>query len=334
MKEIDKGYWDEYYQFWDWFVQEWFKRRENNPTSRRCGNYDYEDLARSFKAAVNDLNFNELPNPYFGDPKNGVEAVIINLNPGGSEIDENRAGTDATQFYSNLKDTDKKHGKGWLMWKFVDDAKCSYKRFVGNDDESVNWSQLNPSLRGHKPEVCGVKWWQGSNPRQIGGKMGWIRRIYGNDLCPSKVFALELCPYHSKNFKVSATLGLKEFIKDWVVSPAVHAVAENRKLDFALAVGGMNDDGKGTMVDIMNAICGEPEMVWSFENPSCVESCKWPLNSKGEPTRRKYVLFRGDVNGACARILVTMMQGGNKMPGKDFEDVEKDVRAYCKVHPL
>ena len=150
---IDKDYWEEYYKFWDDFVVEWFNQRKQGFKTPQ------DEDSQAFYKAVDGLDFDELPNPYFGDPKNGVDAVIINLNPGGSEKDKDKKSTDATQCYSNLKKTDE-HGNciGWLMKKFVDDAECSYKWFVGNDDENVNWSQLNPDRRWHRPEVCGVKW--------------------------------------------------------------------------------------------------------------------------------------------------------------------------------
>ena len=193
-------YWEAYYSFWDDFVKAWYNRRSHGYEVPQ------DEISRAYNNAVANLVFDELPNPYFGDPKNGVDAVIINLNPGGSEKDANKAGTDATQFYSNLKYGE--HGRGWLMWKFVYEAMCSYRGFIGNDKnllkdgKVVNWSQLNPALRGHKPEVCGVKWWQGTNPRRVGGKrIPWLTRIYQNQgLTPEEVFALELCPYHSAGF--------------------------------------------------------------------------------------------------------------------------------------
>ena len=302
----DTKYWDDYYERWDRFVKEWFKERENEKRSEN-EKYPiwekYKEISEAYNNAVAKLNFDELPNPYLGDPKNGVDAVIINLNPGGSEKDKNMAGTDATQFYSNIDVGDDVSG-GWLMRKFRDEANCSYKRFVGNDENAnVNWSQLNPKLRGHTPEVCGVKWWQGDDPKRVGGRMGWIRRIYGNEnLCPSKVFALELCPYHSKKFKADAKSGLKEFIRDRVVLPAVRAVVES-KLPFAIAVGAtfraifdnagsdLEKNGfKAEKIEEWSCVKDDKKLIINDKAREIID--KWPPLGKEHKKERNYKLYR------------------------------------------
>ena len=367
MATINKKYWNDFYKFWDEFVVNWCSQREKGIETLQ------DEDSQALYEAVNGLVFDELPNPYFGDPRNGVDAVIINLNPGGSEKDENKAGTDATQFYSNLKETDKHgNGKGWLMWRFVHDAKCSYKRFVGDEDKNINWSQLNPELRWHRPEVCGVKWWQGlltegengdelyegKNRKVIHSsassqRIEWARRIYNNPwIDPAKVFALELCPYHSKSFDFDSKKldddnrnRVFNFIADHVIHPALMAVVES-KLDFAVAVG------KTTAIYLeqqLKQISGGEykiearlEREW-WEGSDDIGSWNWPTTNdsatgKKRLTHRKYCLFAlRDKDGRMARFLVTAAPGGNTTPGKDFEKkkIESElILKYVRGEPL
>lgn len=55
---------------------------------------------------ISGLNIDELPTPYLGHPQKGVDAVVIDLNPGGSELigfgDFQGEHSDATQYYSNI----------------------------------------------------------------------------------------------------------------------------------------------------------------------------------------------------------------------------------------
>ncbi|MBR6530108.1 MAG: hypothetical protein IKT43_01680, partial [Clostridia bacterium] len=127
-----------------------------------------------------------------------AKAVILNLNPGMSD----------TICYGAYKGTNAEDTKcfrnfnqpiGWLIKKFRDEHDKKYSSFCSQ------WSPLNPQLRDRKnyPNyVCGLKWWQGINPDRVQGKrVPWLKRIYGNaQLSPGEVFALELCPYHSKEF--------------------------------------------------------------------------------------------------------------------------------------
>lgn len=318
-------YWRDYYDFWDSFVRQWF---ENNacPTN---------DVTRWYRSCVANLNLDELPEPYLGTPHGKVKAVFINLNPGGSLGD-----LEGTKFYSNRMDEQ----RGWLIREFMK-MQCSYRKFIDN------WSALIPKLKRYNPEVCGVDWWQGVDRKLVGGsskrgrqiRMNWVCQIYGKtksadetnssegEISSLDVFALELCPFHSVKFKgLAEKPGKKEildFIRDWVIYPASHAVAE-KGLDFAIAAGGMKN-GNGTLTDIFDAICGMPEKVWSYEQ----SPYGWPLNGKGSPMQRKYVLYKVS-NDKPARILVTMMEGGNKAPSKNFNEIEVQIRTYCKDNPL
>lgn len=340
-REIDKSYWENYYKFWDWFVQEWFKERAKNPDSIKYDDkYDYKNLEEAFKRAVDGkkaddcLEVDELPTPYLGDPRDGVDAVIINLNPGLSEIirfgeflGEN---SDKTQYFSN-------RGKplGWLIDEFENNAKGEYSKFIGIDS-NINWSCLNPALLDTKKYprwVCGVDWWQGYDKNMIerrlpgGGKfpgrrrpnqrMPWINRIYRRNISLSKVFALELCPYHSKGFgfdngKIdSATKKvLVELITEHVIQPAATAVVENVKVQFALAVG-------KAIADVLDEIGAKCINEWSLETQN------------NKRTYKRYVVRAND--GRDASIIVTWMKYNQGIPApvRDCEGLERQILKEC-----
>lgn len=340
-REIDKSYWENYYKFWDWFVQEWFKERAKDPNPIKYDDkYNYKELAAAFATSVDELNFDELPTPYLGNPKKGVDAVIINMNPGLSEKIRFREflgeDSDKTQYFSN-------RGKplGWLIDEFENKAKAEYSKFIGIDSE-INRSCLNPELldtKKHPRWVCGVDWWQGYDDkfivkgvpgkRHADQRMPWIKRIYGKDISPTKVFALELCPYHSKIFHSELDDVLSEFIGKWVIEPAMTAVVQY-ELPFALAAG-------RPIADVLdNMITGKKIMAkkikcWSYKDTiEELKEMEWPDNTKKKPTNRTYCLY--SIKAPCGewgKILVTWASApGNSAPGGGFEKPEIKIRDY------
>ena len=308
--------WQEYYDGWDNFVKKWFEHRPSMP--------DDEGVSERFFRFVqtkNDvgewepLDLNILPTPYLGCPDAGVEAVVMHMNPGLSEIA--RYGkfigesTDATQSYMNID-----RPIGWLIREFRDRAECSYSEFL------KSWSCLNPDLGCHDPQVCGWEWWN--------YEMEWIRRVYDNaQMSSSKVFALELCPYHSKRFGIRQrsrfNKELLPFIREHVIDVAIAAVQEN-KLPYAVALG-------AEFYRIFDKL-EFPYEEWSFKK--CTTSCTWPLNCDGNPTRRTYRLYIvTSMDGVKARILVTWAQAtGNPPPSESFKGVEEAIFSYVNNNPL
>lgn len=312
---IDEAYWKQYYNSWDEFVSNWFNNGAN-PT---------DAVTEEYKRCVKGLDLNELPEPYLGTPHKRVKAVFINLNPGGScgELE-------ATKFYSNRNDEQ----KGWLIREFINVNK-SYRSFVDN------WSALN-DLREHQPEVCGVRWWQDLVPNPIGGRMNWVRQIYGDDrLSPSEVFAPEVCPYHSKTtakFHVYKRSNTQKdlFLKNLIV-PVVTATSEN-KLPFAIAIG-------APIRDIIEKHIGvKPEKEWSCgvdrqrQLSDEILSNIWPCADDRRLIVRWYKLYRICVEGKTARILVTWTVSPSNPPprcGKDgFFNVEQSIRQYVDANPI
>ena len=299
-----KNYWDEYYRFWDEFVGTWWSRSGGKPQ---------DDVSRLYRDVV-DYNSDELPEPYIGDPKAGVDAVFLNLNPGMSA--KGKYGEYDGKSLENTKCRSKLNKKaGWLIREFRDGANCSYREFV------KKWSCLNPDLRGHEPEVSGVAWWQGNDPEKVGGRMKWVRQIYDKaTLCPSRVFAPEICPFHSKRFPTNRLGNLSEFVKNRVIIPAARAVIENR-LPFAIAVG-------KSYAEVLSKLGAHLEKTWL-----CDSSTKgWPVNKKnGKPVNRTYELYTFNIEDVGeARFLVTYAQGRNSAPSNKFASVEASIRALAR----
>ena len=323
---IVKGYWKEYYDFWDDFVGDWFKEQENEPGAIN----KYKNIYKAYENAVAHLELEELPTPYLGKPHAGVDAVILNMNPGLSEIIGfgKFAGknSDWTQFYSHINDE-----IGWLICKFKDKANGLYSSFVGIGSD-INYSCLNPDLldTSKYPDwVCGVNWWQGYDKKLIEKKyrkkccqnrdkrMPWLRQIYNKDISPAKVFALELCPFHSKEFSFKqADKDLLKFIPDHVIIPAATAVVENG-LPFAVAVG-------KTTADVLEKGMGIlPKKEWSCET----QPKDWPTN---DGRKRKYRLYDVKVqNDRIAHFVVTWVNRGIPSPEQRFADFEKRIHDYC-----
>ena len=328
---INETYWNDYYNFWDTFVKDWYDFISRGKTIS-------ERAFVSFGRA-SCINVDELPEPYLGSPVGNVEAVFLNLNPGMCQKGKygiyKGKNLEATKFYSNIDKPDESVPNGWLIKEFSDEAKCSYKEFVSK------WSCLNPELRWKvgkvKHEVCGVEWWQGNEANVIGGRMKWVRQIYGNNqLCPSHVFAPEMCPFHSAkwDFDILEDSEIVEHIVSHVLNPAIVATHQHG-LQFAIAIG-------KTFRDILEEIMAE-----KVANVSAIEEekwyCKvnegkrelsdnsllsiWPTNDDWKFTIRSYYLYKVTVNNdITARILVTYAPGGNTPPAEDFRDVEERIR--------
>jgi len=339
---IDENYWEEeYYKFWDKFVKDWFDSGADPKDE------DSREYIRILSDPKYGLNKDELPEPYQGNPKSGVDAVVLHLNPGtqqkGNYGKFSGESLEATKCYSNIDD----EGNGWLIRKYRDEAGYSYKKLIneikftytqnGEQRSTQGLSCLNPDLRHSEPEVCGVDWWQGSDPNSVGGTMKWVRQIYGNDqLCPSRVFAPEICPFHSKGFPTNKFKSLTAFIAEHVIIPTITAVNEN-KLPFAVALGASYNNVLETLMARKNGQIGvEKENDWSYAKSKFSKNAPcsiWPSDN-GKYKTRNYRLYKVLSDGVKARILVTWTQGNLSAPADHFSDVEKVIRDYVRNNPL
>ena len=157
--------------------------------------------------------------------------------------------------------------------------------------------------------------------------MNWVRRIYGNNnLCPSRVFALEVCPYHSKKWRLNLDDNLmKDFIVQNVFMPALTAVYENR-LPYAIAVGRPIDR---LLADKYVQKQLNFRHLTSWKNNGILE---WPQKNQGNSINRIFNLYTFnpvDTFDTRVNILVTYAPGGNTTPANSFSQIEDEIREYA-----
>lgn len=177
------------------------------------------------------------------------------------------------------------------------------------------YAQGFPYLNGGGcPE--GQKWWVSRHK--------WMQRLekmYNGTtaVSPKMPFALEICPWHSINWKgMKLTAGVQTYIRGRVLVPAVEAI-KHSQLGFGLCVS----------KEVYNFLlrCGAKveidENVWT---PTSISN--WPKNTKGNTTKRYYSLLSYD----GAYFLCTWAPGGNHVPSHMFEPIENfvinDIKRY------
>ena len=195
--------WKSFYNYWDDFVKNWYNS-EASPKDPLT-----QSLASSFNLKNPSLRFDirELPEPYYGrGDTEKCKCVIVHLNPGAS-----CDGEDLKIF----------GGNGNLIRSFKEECCKEYSRYA------EKWSCLRASYEDCDAKVPGHDWWHEDN------RVRFIDRFWGvKDL--AEVFALEACPYHSKNW-TSGLNQIAEHIIDKVITPA--ALVANRNKNCAVFVG-------------------------------------------------------------------------------------------------
>ena len=194
--------WESFYKEWDAFVESWYDSKAN-PTDPFT-----QSLANAFNQTNPDvrLDIRELPEPYYGDGKT-AKGVIVHLNPGAS---------------SKSEDSKIFGGNGDLILSFATDCGKKYSRYA------EKWSSLRDAYEGYPAkDVPGYDWWHERN------RVRFFERFWGiTDL--AEVFALEACPYHSKDW-AGGLDRIEKHIIDKVIAPA--AVIANRHNNCAVFVG-------------------------------------------------------------------------------------------------
>ena len=290
--------WDEgFYAPWDEFVKSWWNANAQ----------PIDSVTNGFKKGRH-LDLGELPEPYLGSPQ-GAKAVIINYNPGMSAPNED------TKFYKSY------NRRGALITEFADRYGSSYHRFVRD------WSALNSTLDNHCPAVPGVKWWK--------GRFKWIERFMkhfpckvagGSGIRREDVFALEICPYHSKGWQGRLEdQSVIDHVKKLVIIPAACAALGN-DLPCVICVG---DKIGEVLRDQFNL-----RLLNKWENGRDIrgnEFSDWPAG-KSRFAKRKYELLEMDGSRNCqfneaigenkVLFLVLSSTGSNKLPGAGFDKVE------------
>jgi hypothetical protein len=220
-----------------------------------------------------------LPEPYFGDPDRN-SAVILNYNPGPVMAE--------FQLYPS--------GSFLIKGKAHED----YHAFA----------QPFPYLAEYR-----------SNP----GGAWWLRRKEWIDSLSSHVshiaqpgqpalipFALEICPWHSKSFKLRPNdiETLREYMTNYVLGPA-EEIAKNSLLPFIISVG-------KDYQDLFQVLGFTMELSVNPNNFSQY-GILYPL-AGNKPVMRHYSVWRSHEGGI---YLNTYSQGSNSNPSAAFTEVER-----------
>lgn len=333
--------WQEYFKFWDGFVQTWFECKENNPDAlpddslTRC-------LSPLFNVQNKDvrLSKDELPEPYCIDPSQvgiggefdpkKIGLVIIQMNPAAAQDN-----LEATKYYSN-KDND----EGFLIRDFENQCKKKFSEWVNR------WSffkTVYPQVGSVPPDeskvsgvsaskICGHDWWHKEN------RTGWFKSFAQCEL--NCVFALETIPYHSKNFKIENSFQDDEFKKHFlrrVLLPAgICARSSQSKVVVCCGTKLRGFLGRLKELGVASKI-----FTWEYEDKvglNVEEGCRkclekyWPKGKNGKYKKRWYELycckipyFEKEDRKECNFLILSIYANSMKFPGRDFRDggVEK-----------
>ncbi len=315
-------FWEEYFSYWDDFVGNWCQTN---------GSFD-ERFRRVFNEKSYDLK--EIPEPYIYKTDcscrvDGVKAIMININPGAS------SGIECTKCFCRYAISPP---SAMLLGKLLGECNQSYRSWVSE------YGCLLNEYKRFRSCIPGVKWWQGEKKEEgRGGRMRWINQFYGQfrqgPILPENVFALELCPYHSKHaptnvftrpWKGFAEELYLKFVWQHVCKPAVIAACENN-VSCIVCVG-------KEVMDTVEKCLGldETEPIMDLSEKSKTDG--WPKSQKGgKPVCRHYKLweFSHARRSRWADICKTMRnkpskvwilgvwtQGSTKLPSKKFSGVE------------
>jgi len=278
----------------DEFVQGWHDNLEKHEKNKLFIDDKEEnklfvaEYCRKQREGIYKLIPDALPEPYLGNPhagpngEKGCSAVIINLNPGG-EIRE-------LQHWGKWKKGEKEMEPG----KFITAWKAHEKKY----------EKFAKDFPYKKDNTYGAptKWW---NRRKV-----WIDRLISssegvaNFVSDKEPFALELCPWHSKNFgglNLEKT-GLMDYYTDNILPLAAYAI-ENSELGFGVSIG----KSVRTVLEKLS-----------------------PAVDLEEPTikKRKYCYFEVESTGKKFIILNTYLDikwPRNIPPGKKYEKYEENL---------
>ena len=192
-------------------------------------------------------------------------------------------------------------------------------------------TRINPNYSPfitRNPTIPGVTWWESK-------RLAWFARFLSVDDVRKKMFAFELCPFHSKNWNVTLDLKSIDFVKKHVLTPVASILTNNGKTRLGYCFG--KDWEK------IFSILGFQELAqWGvdYDNPSkpfvspsgsAISSVSWPKKT-GTSTNinRIYKLYRGNINDIDIYFLCLRGSGTFAAPGPVFKDTEELIKDDMK----
>ena len=301
----------EYKDFWDNFLKKWMENHDdfimNDPDGQAFfpknsqGNLIQTDLYR---------NIIYMPEPYyFGDAfLNATDwsdfndaIVVLDLNPGLS------------------------HKADCLKCK-EDPNPLILKDLAKGYSTEIN-PKYSPFINTHST-IPGVTWWKSK-------RLTGFSRFLSVGNVRGKMFAFELCPFHSKSWNITLNPNSINFIKQNVLIPVASILAGNGKRRLGYCFG--KDWEK------IFSILGFQELAqWGvdYDNPSkpfvspsgsAISSASWPKKT-GTSTNinRIYKLYRGNINDIDIYFLCLRGSGTFAAPGPVFKDTEELIKDDMK----
>lgn len=283
----------DFYSFWDDFIKKWWDAKAE----------PQDAVTQSFHRECG-ICLDELPEPYLGSHSE-AKAVVINYNPGRADPNEK------VKYYSENNNARS------LIYHFAHEHKKSYGDYLNK------WSPLSSALDNANSQVPGVEWWR--------NRFRWIEHFAGqfqgcNDkekIRRENVFALEICPYHSRRWCGEIDdQTLIDHVRDKVIVPAACTAIEN-SLPCVICAGRMIGE------TLKNKFGLRTIKKWGSTDKSETNNLAgWPKGRKGnaalrcyeilELDGRKNSLFVKDIGVCKVLFLVLSVVGSNRLPGRRF----------------
>jgi hypothetical protein len=312
----------DYKSFWDIFLNKWRSNHDdliqNDPAGQAffainsSGNYINSDLYTSITCMPEPYYFgsNFLNATDWSDFNDAI--VVLDLNPGMSHEKEDR----------KKKGDDHPHDILDAL------AKGSYSTKINSTDYSPFMCNSEDST------IPGVTWWKSK-------RLAWFSRFLSMGNVREKMFALELCPFHSKSWNVKLSPAAINFIREKVLAPAAEILCCNGNSRLGYCFGKDWEtifDTFGFEIEAQWGVdydCAEKTFVYPVHIHKNVEEVKskWPKKD-GVELNRIYKLYKGNIEGKTLYFLCLRASGTFAAPGKDFEEVEKLIREdlnFCGV---
>ena len=309
----------EYKDFWDNFLKEWRKNHygfiRKDPDGQAffpkdsIGNLIQTDLLE---------NIAYMPEPYYtGEAFKGAERwedfedaiVVLDLNPGLSHE------------YDSLK------CKNSPSHPILDDLD------KGGYSEGINNYKYSPFISTNK-SIPGVTSWESK-------RLPWFSRFLSVGNVREKMFAFELCPFHSKSWNITLDSKSIDFIKQNVLTPVASILTGNGKRRLGYCFG-------KDLEKIFSQIGFEEVAKWGidYDNPSkpfvspsgsAISSESWPKKiGTSTNINRIYKLYRGYIKDKDRHIdqeiyfLCLRGSGTFAAPGLVFAKTEDGIKEDMK----
>ena len=301
-----------YIKFWDDFLSKWHRNHEDFIRNNRDGRafFSINSRGKYINASLYN-NIKCMPEPYYfgedfinatswADFKDAI--VVLDLNPGMS------------------------HEADCLKTKESPSHPILNNLAIGTYSTRIN-PNYSPFIT-RNPTIPGVTWWESK-------RLAWFARFLSVDDVRKKMFAFELCPFHSKNWNVTLDLKSIDFVKKHVLTPVASILTNNGKTRLGYCFG--KDWEK------IFSILGFQELAqWGvdYDNPSkpfvspsgsAISSVSWPKKT-GTSTNinRIYKLYRGNINDIDIYFLCLRGSGTFAAPGPVFKDTEELIKDDMK----